>query len=101
MVDESYRPVCDLVAKAKTDLPDGHAIEIVGTRHAVPDLEPLLVPAAPARGGNPLPYYMAVGRKLKRGVARGEFITADVVEPAPESLLWQLRAEQDALFWSA
>jgi predicted homoserine dehydrogenase-like protein len=101
MVDESYRPVCDLVAKAETDLPDGHVVEIVGTRHAVPGLEPLLVPAAPARGGNPLPYYMAVGRKLKRGVARGEFITADAVEPAPESMLWRLRAEQDALFWSA
>ena len=101
MLDESYRPVCDLVAKAQTDLPAGHAIEIVGTRHAVPGLEPLLVDAAPAQGANPLPYYMAVGRKLRRPVSRGAFITADAVEPASDSVLWRLRAEQDALFWPA
>jgi predicted homoserine dehydrogenase-like protein len=101
MLDESYRPVCDLVAKAQADLPAGHAIEIVGTRHAVPGLEPLLVDAAPAQGANPLPYYMAVGRKLRRPVSRGAFITADAVEPASDSVLWRLRAEQDALFWKS
>lgn len=101
MLDESYRPVCDLVAKAQTDLPAGHAIEIVGTRHAVPGLEPLLVDAAPAQGANPLPYYMAVGRKLRQPVSRGAFITADAVEPASDSVLWRLRAEQDALFWKS
>ncbi|HZY22459.1 MAG: SAF domain-containing protein [Microvirga sp.] len=101
VLDESYRPVCDLVAKARTDLPAGHAIEIVGTRHAVPGLEPLLVDAAPAQGANPLPYYMAVGRKLRRPVSRGDFITADAVEPASDSVLWRLRAEQDALFWKS
>jgi len=99
MVNEAYRPVCDLVARAETDLPAGHAISIVGTRHAVPGLEPLLVDAAPARENNPLPYYMAVGRTLKRAVAKGEFITADAVEPAPNSTLWRLRSEQDAVFW--
>jgi predicted homoserine dehydrogenase-like protein len=101
MLDESYRPVCDLVAKAQTDLPAGHAIEIVGTRHAVPGLEPLLVDAAPAQGANPLPYYMAVGRKLRRPVSKGAFITAEAVEPASDSVLWRLRAEQDALFWKS
>ena len=45
MVDESYRPVCDLVAKAQTDLPAGHALEIVGARHAMPG------PRAAARRG--------------------------------------------------
>jgi len=63
--------------------------------------EPLLVGAAPARGANPLPYYMAVGRKLRRPVSRGAFITADAVEPASDSVLWRLRAEQDALFWKS
>jgi predicted homoserine dehydrogenase-like protein len=101
MVDESYRPVCDMVAKAQTDLPAGHALEIVGARHAMPGLEPLLVEAKPARGSNPLPYYMMVGRKLRRYVARGEFITADTVDPPADSSLWSLRAEQDALFWGA
>ncbi len=99
MVTESYRPVCDLAARAERDLPAGHVLDIVGTRHAVPGLEPLLVDAVPAEGSNPLPYYMAVGRRLARPVNAGEFITADAVEPATNSVLWRLRAEQDALSW--
>jgi predicted homoserine dehydrogenase-like protein len=98
MVDASYRPVCDLVAKAEIDLPAGHVLDIVGTRHAVPGLEPLLMDAMPAEGSNPLPYYMAVGRRLARPVKAGEFITADAVEPPGQSVLWRLRAEQDAAF---
>lgn len=99
MVDESYRPVCDLVAKAEVDLPAGHVLDIVGTRHAVPGLEPLLVGAAPASGSNPLPYYMAVGRRLVRPVRAGAFVTADAVEAPADSVLWRLRAEQDAAAW--
>jgi predicted homoserine dehydrogenase-like protein len=101
MVNAGYRPVCDLVARAQADLQAGDAIEIVGTRHAVPGLEPLLVDATPAHGANPLPYYMAVGRRLRRPVSRGAFITADSVEPPSNSVLWRLRAEQDALSWPA
>lgn len=101
MLDESYRPVCDLVARAGRLLPAGHQLDMIGLRHAVPDLEPLLLDAAPASGGA-LPYYMAVGRTLARTVAKGEFISADAVEPPTEpSALWRLRAEQDALFFPA
>jgi predicted homoserine dehydrogenase-like protein len=74
-------------------------LAIVGMRHAVPGLEPLLIDATPATGSNPLPYYMAVGRRLARPVKAGAFITVDAVEPAADSVLWRLRAEQDALFW--
>ena len=98
MVTESYRPVCDLVARAEQDLPAGHMLNIVGMRHAVPGLEPLLLNAAPAEGSNPLPYYMAVGRRLARDVKAGEYITADAVEAPANSVLWRLRAEQDGLF---
>jgi predicted homoserine dehydrogenase-like protein len=99
MVDDEYRPVCDLVARAERDLPAGRALEVVGLRHAVPDLEPLLLDAAPARGSAPLPYYMAVGRTLARPVRRGSFITRKDVEAPADSVLWRLRAEQDATFF--
>jgi predicted homoserine dehydrogenase-like protein len=98
VVDERYRPVVDLTARAMRDLPAGHKLEIVGTRHAVPDLEPGLTPALPVTGRNPLPYYMAVGRTLTRLVAKGEFITADCVSAPNGSTLWSLRAEQDRAF---
>ena len=98
ILDERYRPVVDLTARAQRDLPAGHKLEIVGTRHAVPDLEPVLTPAAAVQGDAPLPYYMAVGRTLTRPVPAGSFITADAVEAPEESVLWRLRAEQDAMF---
>ena len=99
MLDEDYRPVCDLVGRAERDLPAGHRLDIVGLRHAVPDLEPLLLDAAPARGSAPVPYYMAVGRTLARPVRKGAYVTADDVEAPEASALWRLRAEQDALFF--
>ena len=98
IIAERYRPVVDLTARAMRDLPAGHKLEIVGTRHAVPDLEPVLTPAVAVTGSAPLPYYMAVGRTLTRPVAAGSFITADAVDAPAGSTLWQLRAEQDAMF---
>jgi predicted homoserine dehydrogenase-like protein len=97
VLDERYRPVADVTARAMRDLPAGHKLDIVGTRHAVPDLEPGLTPARPAAGSNPLPYYMAVGRTLVRPVSKGDAITADCVTQPEGSALWSLRAEQDRL----
>ncbi|MGE8943785.1 hypothetical protein ACO2I3_17915 [Leptospira interrogans] len=101
ILDESYRPVVDLTARAMRDLPAGRRLDIVGSRHAVPDLEPGLTPAMAVSGAAPLPYYMAVGRTLVRPVSAGEFITADCVEAPADSTLWRLRAEQDAMFLRA
>lgn len=97
-VDDSYRPVVDLTAVATRDLPAGQRLDIVGNRHAIPDLEPRLTPAAPATAGRPLPYYMAVGRTLVRPVAAGSVLTVDAVAPPDGSTMWRLRAEQDAAF---
>ncbi|MCZ8147109.1 MAG: SAF domain-containing protein [Roseomonas sp.] len=96
--DAGYRPVVDLVARAARDLPAGHAIEMEGNRHAVPGLDALLLPAAPAKGTSPAPYYLAVGQRLRRPVAAGALITCDDLEIPAGSLLWRLRAEQDARF---
>jgi predicted homoserine dehydrogenase-like protein len=98
IVDAGYRPVVDLTARAMRDLPAGHRLDIVGNRHAVPGLEPGLTPAAAVRAGAPLPYYMAVGRTLTKPVKAGAFITADAVSAPEGSVLWRLRAEQDAQF---
>jgi predicted homoserine dehydrogenase-like protein len=99
--DAGYRPVVDLVARAVRDLPAGHAIEMEGNRHAVPGLDALLLPAAPAKGASPAPYYLAVGQRLRRSVAAGALITCDDLDIPADSLLWRLRAEQDAAFATA
>ncbi len=99
--DGGYRPVADLVARAARDLPAGHILAIEGNRHAVPGLDALLLPAAPARGAAPVPYYLAVGQPLRRAVAAGATITCDDIEQPAGSPLWRLRAEQDAAFPAA
>ena len=65
--------------------------------HEVAGLEPMLVEPAAAVGSNPLPYYMAVEKRLTRAVAAGSVITCDMVVPDDASRLWSLRAEQDSL----
>ncbi|MEM9355352.1 MAG: flagellar biosynthesis protein FlgA [Pseudomonadota bacterium] len=97
-VNDSYHPVVDLTARAATDIAAGRVLDIVGTRHAIPDLEPLLTPAQGVSDTAPLPYYMAVGARLGKPVKAGEFITrGHLASPLPASLN-ALRAEQDALF---
>lgn len=99
VLDEGYRPVVDMVARAARDLPAGHVLSIEGNRHAVPAVDTLLLPAAPASGPAPVPYYLAVGRRLKRGVAAGALITCEDIEQASDdSVLLRLRREQDAVF---
>jgi hypothetical protein len=63
ILDDRYRPRVDLTARARRDLAASRKLEIVGLRHAVPDLEPSLPPATRVQGANPLPYYMTVGRE--------------------------------------
>ena len=65
----------DLTALAATDLEAGRVLDIVGTRHVIPDLEPSLTPAVEVGDDTPLPYCMAVGAKLARLINADEFIT--------------------------
>jgi predicted homoserine dehydrogenase-like protein len=96
ILDAGYRPQLDLVARAARDLPVGHKLDIEGTRHAVPGLEPLLLPTAAGGPDAALPYYMAVGLRLMRPVTAGSLLRfADVAAPEG-SVLWSLRAEQEA-----
>jgi len=92
-----YAQRVDLLARASQDLPAGHELRIEGSRHAVPGLDPLLRPTAAPGLDAPLPYYMAVGRRLRRAVPAGTVLTRDMVEAPAESLLWRLRDEQDTM----
>jgi predicted homoserine dehydrogenase-like protein len=92
---DDVRPVCDLAARARVDLPAGSVLS-EGRRHAIEGVAPNLIAATPAASGSPIPYFMASGRRLTRAVAGGELIAFDAVEPAADSLLWRLRSEQDS-----
>ena len=89
---------CDLVPRATRDFARGETLAITNHHHhEVAGLEPMLVEPAEAVGSNPLPYYMAVEKRLTRAVAAGSVISCDMVVPDDASRLWSLRAEQDSL----
>jgi predicted homoserine dehydrogenase-like protein len=87
---------CDLVARAARDFAAGERLAITDHHHhEVAGLDPLLVEPTSVGGANPLPYYLAVERTLKRAVAAGKILTADMVDVDENSALWKLRTEQD------
>ncbi len=93
---EAPRQRYDLVARTGRAYRAGERLDIDDHHHhEVHGLDPLLQPAQPVTGGNPLPYYMAVGRTLTRDVAAGTVLTRDLVEPPADSALWRLRAALD------
>ncbi len=96
----ALQPRCDLVARAQRALAAGTALTI-GTRHAIDGLTPELADAAPLGDDRALPYYLAAGCRLRVDVPAGATISRAMVEAPTESVLWQLRAEQDALFFGA
>jgi predicted homoserine dehydrogenase-like protein len=93
------RPVCDVVARTRRAFKAGEQLAIEGNRHAIEGLDPLLLGAAPVRSGQPVPYYMLPGVRLRSDVPAGATLCAEHVEPPTGSLLWTLRAEQDAAFF--
>lgn len=89
--------VVDLAARTGRDWKAGESLAITDHHHhEVAGLRPLLLDAAPATADNPLPYYMAVGRRLTRDVPAGTVITRSMVEAPAGSVLWRLRDEMDA-----
>jgi predicted homoserine dehydrogenase-like protein len=93
---EVYLPRFDVVARAAVDLKAG---EVIGDDHS-PKLEARIQPAQPVRGAAPVPLHMANGHVLAVDVPAGELVTVDMVRAPSESVLWDLRAQQDQRFLS-
>jgi len=91
------RHMVDLTARTARDWKAGEILTITDHHHhEVAGLDPLLLPAAPAKAENPLPYYMATGRTLSRDVPAGTMITRAMVETPADSALWGLRDKMDS-----
>lgn len=97
ILTDDYRLRVDLVCRAARAIEAGETLAIEGTRHAVPALEPALLPAAADGPEAPLPYYMAVGRTLRRRVEKGALLRFGDVDAPAASALWDLRREQAGL----
>lgn len=92
------KPVVDLVALAARDLDRGEVLAM-GPRHEIPGLGYALQPAQPLGVDAPLPYYLALGARLRRPVRRGEALRGADVDLPQGSTLLRLRQAQDARFF--
>jgi predicted homoserine dehydrogenase-like protein len=95
---DDVRPRYDVVGRSVMPLAAGSLLEAAGHHHQIDGVEGLLVPARAAAGKNPIPFYLMSGHRLRRDVPAGTVITAEMVEPPADSLLWKLRREMEASF---
>jgi len=92
------RPNVDLVAFAARDLEAGETLAM-GVRHEIGGLGYALQPAQKLAADAPLPYYLAVGGRVRHSVARGEPLRGRDLDLPAESTLLRLRQAQDARFF--
>ena len=95
---DDIQPRFDVVGKTNKRLKAGTILEATGHHHQIDGVDGLLLPARAATGANPIPFYLMAGNLLRRDIAAGAVITADMVAPPKESRLWGLRRELEETF---
>lgn len=90
-------PVVEVVATAKTDLPEGTLLDGIGGYHTYGQCEN----ADAARAERLLPMGLAQGCRLRRAVPRDGVLTYDDVELPVGRLADALRVEQEVTFGGA
>lgn len=88
--------VAGVVTVAKQNLDVGVTIGEIGGYHALGRIYPM----QEARKKNLLPLGLAEGARVKVRIAKGEYISMDMVEPETESTVYQLWKLQENLWQS-
>jgi predicted homoserine dehydrogenase-like protein len=97
---KDVRPIVDLVAYAARDLEAGEDFAM-GARHEIAGLGYALEPARSLAEAAPLPYYLALGGRVRRRVRAGEPLRCGDVDLPGSSVLLRLRKAQDQRFFGA
>ncbi len=92
----SEQRVAEVVTVAKQNLDVRVTIDGIGGYHVFGRIYPL----PEARKKNLLPLGLAEGARVKVRVAKGEYISMDMVEPETESIVYQLWKLQESLWQS-
>ena len=92
------RPRVELGIRAGRTLQAGVRLEM-DNAHSIAGVIPEILEAKKMAAENPIPYYMAAGRRLKDSVGEGQLITFGMVDLDLQSCLWKLRQKQDAVFF--
>ena len=92
-------PRVDLGIRATGTLQPGDRLNI-RSDHSIPGVMPELVPAEKIDDDSPIPYYLAAGHRITRTVYAGQLLTCAMVDIEQNSVLLELRREQDKVFYS-
>jgi predicted homoserine dehydrogenase-like protein len=90
-----------MAARAARDLRAGEILGDPGRLGLGSDVTAFLRPGAPVNDDEPLPFFMLEGNRLAVGAPQGTVITANMVEPPQDSVLWTLRRQLDSHFFTA
>ncbi len=96
VVSPSHGPVVDVITVAKKDLAEGETLDPIGGFMTYGVCENSDI----AHRDRLLPIGLAQGCRIRRDIARDQSITWDDVEVPSDSLVLQLRRQQDELFFS-
>jgi len=91
---DEYLPRFDLAKIAQRDMKKGEILEGDYTS----DLKAVIVPAVKRAENVPIPAHLLNGNKLTCDIKKGTMITYDMVEAPENSVIWNLRAQQDDIF---
>jgi len=91
---DTYRPHFDLVKVAAHDIAAG---DVFGNDHS-PQTTARIVPASRIAPGNAAPAHLLTGNRATTDIPAGTVITYDMVDRPADSVLWELRAQQDDRF---
>ena len=87
------RPVAEVCALAKRDLKPGERLDAIGEYM----YRSWIMTTADAQAARAVPCGLLEGGKVTAAVKKGELLTADNVQPDPDSKLLALRKRQDEL----
>lgn len=93
-VSENYTPKYDLVKRAERDIKVG---ETFGNDHDL-TLKAMIVPTTKRADNSPVPGHMLYGNKAKVDIPKGTIITYNMVDQPRDSVLWDLRLQQEQSF---
>jgi predicted homoserine dehydrogenase-like protein len=94
------RPNQDLIGKATQFLPAGTMLAMGGHHHSIDHVSPVLINGLPLDDSNPAPFYLIANRRLRRDVAKDQYICMGDVDIDPSSVLLALRKAQDEVFFN-
>jgi predicted homoserine dehydrogenase-like protein len=95
---DDVQPRFDVIGRTTKLLLAVTVLAATGHHHQIAGVEGLIVPTRRTQGANPIPFYLMADNRLLRDVPAGTVITAEMVEPPKDSLLWRLRREMEDAF---